>query len=51
MATAKTLPPQEPLTPKLQAWLKVRQVWVAQGKNPEVTQALLDAEYEAANTD
>jgi len=51
MVNAKPLPPQEPISPKLQAWDKVRQAWVSQGKNPTVTQALLDAEYEAANTD
>jgi hypothetical protein len=51
MATAKVLQPQEPLTPKLQAWLKVRQIWQSMGKYPEVTQALLDAEEEAKETD
>ena len=42
---------QEPETAKLKAWKHVREVWKASGKIPHVTDALLEAEYEAANTD
>jgi hypothetical protein len=47
---AKAVVPVAPLPEKLQAWAKVRAIWVAMGKNPGVTQALLDAEEKAANT-
>lgn len=36
---------------KLDAWEKVRLAWKASGKPPYADQAVLDAEYEAANTD
>lgn len=50
MATAKAAQPTEPISARLQAWAKVREMWVTQGKYPTVTQALLDAEYVAQNT-
>jgi hypothetical protein len=36
---------------KLAAWQHVREVWKTSGKPPRLTQDVLDAEYEAANTD
>jgi hypothetical protein len=38
-------------TAKLQAWAAVRAAWKASGKPPFVSQAVLDAEYNAENTD
>ena len=40
-----------PSPEKIAAWEQVLKVWKAMGKSPRVTQELLDAEYEAANTD
>lgn len=36
---------------KLAAWAQVRVAWKASGKPPFLSQAVLDAEYKAENTD
>lgn len=49
MASVSSLPAPSPA--KLAAWAKVRAVWVAMKKNAYVSPELLDAEWEAKNTD
>jgi hypothetical protein len=40
-----------PSKEKLAAWAQVRDAWKTSGKPPSVTDAVLEAEYKAENTD
>lgn len=47
--TGSTIP--APSKAKLAAWAAVRAAWKASGKPPFLSEAVLDAEYKAENTD